>query len=154
MKLYELYIMLSPNLKEEEINSLSANITSELDKNGFEITSSQIKQNERLTYGIKHFRQTHILNMEISGPDEKSFPEELEKSLLHNENILRHFVYTKSEKNTEKVKPFPNFDQIRTPRQERKSSPVGEISTPAEPKQETQKVDLEEVDKKLEELLK
>lgn len=146
--------MLSPNLKEEEVNSLSANITSELDKNGFGVTSSQVKQNERLTYGIRHFRQTHVLDMEISGPDEKSFPEELEKSLLHNENILRHFVYTKSEKNIEKAKPFPNFDQIRTSHSERRSSPVGEILTPVEPKQETQKVDIEEVDKKLEELLK
>lgn len=154
MKLYELYIMLSPNLKEEDINNLSTQITSELDKNGFGVTSSKIKQNERLTYGINHFRQTHVLDMEISGPDEKIFPEELEKTLLHNENILRHFVYTKSEKTIEKAKPFPNFDQIRTSRPERKSSPVGEILAPTEPKQETQKVDIEEVDKKLEELLK
>jgi ribosomal protein S6 len=154
MKLYELYIIINPNLKEEDVNGLSAQITSELDKNGFGVTSSQIKQKERLTYGMSHFRQAHVLDMEISGPDEKSFPEELDRNLLHNENVLRHFVYAKSEKNAGKAKPFPNFDQIRTSRTERRSSPVGEVLTPAEPKQETQKVDIEEVDKKLEELLK
>ncbi len=154
MKLYELYIILNPNLKEEDVNNLSAKIASDLEKSGFGITSSQIKQSERLTYKISNFRQAHVLDMEISGPDEKSFPEELDRNLLHNENVLRHFVYSKSEKAFGKVKPFPNLDQIRTARPERKSSPVGEVLTPTEPKQEMQKVDIEEVDKKLEELLK
>lgn len=153
MKLYELYIILNPNLTEEEVNNLSTQITAELDKSGFGVTSSQVKQKERLTYGMNHFRQANILDMEISGPEEKIFPEDLDKSLLHNENILRHFVYTKSEKMIAKIKPFPNFDQIRMSRTERKSSTSGEVSIPTETPKEEQRVDIEEVDKKLEELL-
>ncbi len=153
MKLYELYIILSPNLKEEEVGNLSSQITEELSKEGFSVTSSQVKPNERLTYKIKRFRQCHVLDMEISSSEDNTFPEDLEKSLLHNENILRHFVYSKSEKDLEKAKPFPNFEQIRKSRPERKSSASSETLPIAEQKQE-QKVDIEEVDKKLEELLK
>lgn len=154
MKIYELYIILSPNLNEEDINNLSRQITSELEKAGFGVASSQIKQNERLTYDIKHFRQAHVLDIEISSVEDKTFPDELNKALLHNENILRHFVYTKSEKSSEKAKPFPSFDQIRQPKSERKSPSATEKPIEDQNDETQKKVDIEEVDKKLEELLK
>jgi len=154
MKIYELYIILNPNLKEEELDSFSARLSGEMSKNGFGITFSQIKFNERLTHKISRFRQGHILDLEVSCPENKIFPEEIDKNLLHNENVLRHFIYSKSEKMIGKAKQFPNFEQIKMPRPEKKFAPIGEISSPAEPRQETQKVNIEEVDKKLEELLK
>ena len=154
MKLYELYIILSPNLKEEEVGNLSSQISGELSKEGFGISSTQVKPNERLTYKIKRFRQCHVLDIEISSPEDKTFPEDLDKSLLHNESVLRHFVYSKSEKDIGKAKPFPNFDQIKKSRPERKSSPSASETMPITEQKEIQKIDIEEVDKKLEELLK
>ena len=153
MKLYELYLILKPSLNEAEVNSLAAKITELLAKAGFNVGATAVKSNERLTYNIKHFRQAHILTLDISGGEEEVFPETVSAELGRDENILRHFVMAKSEKMIlKRAKQASLLNQLR---RERKTAPAaaGEgisVETPAE----TPKADIAEIDKKLEEILK
>lgn len=148
MKLYELYIVFKPSLSESEVEKSVSETIGFLAEKGFGVTGSKTKINEHLPYPIKHFNQGHLADVELSGPDEASFPSEIDSQLRHNENILRHLILAKSEKMLKKMKPLPSFE-TRYQRPERKSD-----STPSIEKAEPVKMDTAEVDKKLEEILK
>ncbi len=153
MKLYELHLILTPNLREEEVNNVSAEVSGFLTSQNFNISSTKTKLNERLPYPIKHLRQAHSLNMEIAHEAETVFPEDLEVKLRRNENILRYLVFSKTEQDLKKIKPMPVMDQLK--RQERRTAllPKEEVVA-AEPKKELEPADVERIDKKIEELLK
>ena len=153
MKLYELHVLLTSNLKEEEVSSTSAQISGLLTAQGFNITSNQTRINERLAYPIKHLWQAHTLNMEIVSEASNVFPNDIEVKLRRDENILRYFVLSKTEKDLEKMKPMPMMDQLR--RQERRVAPEkGEMAMAPEPKKELEAADIEKIDEKIEELIK
>ncbi|MEK9174694.1 MAG: 30S ribosomal protein S6 [Patescibacteria group bacterium] len=153
MKLYEIYVVLKPSLNEDALNKFTSEITEALAQSGFGISATKIKLNERLPYLIKGFGEGHTLDLEISGPEEAVLPQTVMAGLRHNENVLRHLALAKSEKMLKKIKPWPSFEP-RPFRPERKPLAVGESLAPTEPKTESVKVDIAEVDKKLEELLK
>lgn len=153
MRFYELYIVLKSNLNEESLNKFVSEITDALAKSGFGITSSKIKLGEYLPYPIKHFIQGHTVDMELSGGEESIFPTEVETQLRHGENVLRYMLIAKTEKMLKKMKPLPVFEP-RQYRSERKTAPVLETTPVSEQKSEPVEVNAEEVDKKLEELLK
>ena len=152
MKLYELHLVLKPSLNEIELEKMTSDITGLWAKNGFEVTVLKTKEHERLPYPIKHITEGHIVNVEFSGSDEAVFPNETEAALGHNENILRHMILAKSEKMLNKMKPLPAFE-TRPARPERRPATIIETAPSTEPKPE-KPVNLEEVDRKLEELLK
>ncbi len=154
MKLYELYIVLKPNLNEDGLGKFISETTEALSKSGFSITSSKTKLSEYLPYPIKHFIQGHTVDIELSGDTESVFPAEVEAQLRHGENVLRYMLLAKTEKMLKKTKPLPVFEP-RQYRTERKPTPILETITPvAEQKPEVVEMNTEEVDKKLEELLK
>ena len=152
MKLYEIHAVLKPSLDETAVNNIISDLGETLAKSGFGISSSATKPNEYLTYPIKHFKTGHIVNVEISGPEENVLPEEAATKIRNNENVLRCLTFAKSEQALKKIRAFPSFDQNRSHREERASGTTepatSPASTPAPP------VNIEEVDKKLEELLK
>lgn len=156
MKLYELYIVLKPTLNEDGLSKFTSELTDSLTKGGFGITSSKTKLNEYLPYLIKHFIQGHTINMELSGGEESIFPKEVESQLRHGENVLRYMLLSKTEKMLKKTKSLPVFEprQYRPERIERRLSPVLETIPAVEQKPEIVEMNVEEVDKKLEELLK
>ena len=153
MKLYELYLILTPNLKEAEVNDVSAEIGGFLTSQNFNISSTQTKLNERLPYPIKHLRQAHTLNLEITHESDTAFPEDLMVKLRRNDNILRHLIFSKTEQDLKKAKPMLVMDQLK--RQERRTAlvPKEEVIV-AEPKKELEPADVERIDNKIEELLK
>lgn len=153
MRLYEIYIVLRPDLNEEKLGRFTSEFTDGLAKGGFGITSSKTKLAEHLPYPIKHFSQGHTLDMEISGADEAVFPAELEQQLRHGENVLRYMLLAKSEKMLKKARPMPLFEP-RPYRLERRPTSVMETAPVTEQKTESVPVNVEDVDKKLEELLK
>ena len=157
MKLYEIHIVLRPTLGEGDVTKFVTEMGEALATSGFSITASQNRPNEYLTYPIKHFKQGHFLNIEISGADETIFPTEVDSKLRHSENVLRYIIFSRSEKELKRAKPFPIFGEPRTPfRHDRKIPIASEFSTmpDVETKVEMPKMDIEEVDKKLEEILK
>ena len=155
MKLYEIHTILKPNLDETAVNAIISNLGEALAQNGFGISSSSIRPNEYLTYPIKHFKGGHIVNMEISGSEETVWPAETEMKIRNNENVLRCLVFSKSERMLKKAKPFPSFDQNRGHRmEERPSRTIEPAGAPSPIPVPTPPVNVEEVDRKLEELLK
>lgn len=155
MKLYELHIALKPDLSEEWVNKLISELGEVLAKNGFGITASQTRPNSRLTYPIKHCRDAHFLNIEISGPEDAALPEDVVSKLKRDENVLRSLVFAKPEKTTKRAKPFSIFSEPRPFRTERKPSGVSPAPTAlTEKPAETAPMDVEEIDRKLEEIFK
>ncbi|MEK7565281.1 MAG: 30S ribosomal protein S6 [Patescibacteria group bacterium] len=156
MKLYELYIVLKPTLNEDGLNKFTTELTDSLTKDGFGITSSKTKLNEYLPYLIKHFIQAHTIDLELSGEEESIFPKEVESQLRHGENVLRYMLLSKTEKMLKKTKSLPVFEprQYRSERTEKRPALVFETIPVIEQKPEVVEMNVEEVDKKLEELLK
>lgn len=155
MKLYEIHTILKPSLDETAVNNIIADLGTMLAQNGFGISSSQTRPNEYLTYPIKHFKEGHLVNIEISGPEEAVLPAEVETKIKNNEHVLRHLIFAKSAAMLKKNKPFPVFDQNRGHRTDRRpATPPEPASTPRPAPQPAAPVDIEEVDRKLEELLK
>ncbi len=153
MRLYELYIVLKPTLNEEGVNKFVSETTDTLAKSGFGITYSKIKLGEYLPYPIKHSMQGNTVDLELSGGEEAIFPKEVETQLRHGENVLRYMLIAKTEKMLKKTKSLPVFEP-RQYRTERKPAPVFETAPVVEQKPEVVEMNTEEVDKKLEELLK
>lgn len=153
MKLYELYIVLKPTLNEDGLNKFTSELTNSLTKSGFGTTYSKTKLNEYLPYLIKHFIQGHTIDMELSGEEESIFPKEVESQLRHSENVLRYMLLSKTEKMLKKTKPLPVLEP-RQYRTERRPAPVFETAPTVEPKEPIVEINAEEVDKKIEELLK
>ena len=153
MKLYELQIILTPNLKAEEVNDVSAEISGFLAGQNFSVSASKTKLDERLPYPIKHLRQAHMLNLEITNDGDTAFPEDLAVKLRRNDNILRHLIFSKTEQDLKKIKSMPVMDQLK--RKERRTAllPKEEVVV-AEPRKELEPADVERIDKKIEELLK
>lgn len=162
MKNYELHIVVNPNLTEEQTQILAEKIKGVLPaKEGFEISNAIIKYNQRLSYSIKHFNQSHSINLEIASALDAIFPEEINSILQREENILRHLIFRKSTKEMEKRKAVSAIDfliskpsRARSRAFRKQEKNLVETSAEAEPKTESAKLDLGEIDKKLEELLK
>ncbi|MDP3764225.1 MAG: 30S ribosomal protein S6 [bacterium] len=153
MKLYELYTVLKPSLNEDGLNKFVSETTEAMAKGGFGITFSKIKLGEYLPYPIKHCIQGHTVDLELSGAEESVFPPEIEIKLRHSENILRYLLLAKSEKMLKKTKPLPVFE-ARPYRTERRQLPVLETAPIVVQKEPPVEINTEEVDKKIEELLK
>ncbi len=154
--MYELHMLLASNLKEEEVSNTSDQISGLLTSQGFNITSNQTRLNERLAYPIKHLWQAHTINMEIASEADNVFPNDIEARLRRDDNILRYFVLSKTERDLEKMKPMPIMDQLR--RHERRVIPTmpgkEEMTSAPEPKKELEQADIEKIDEKIEELIK
>ena len=154
MKLYELYILLKPTLSEGEVNEFSAKTSETLVRANFNVDSSSIKINEHIPYIIQHFRQAHVVDLEISAGGETVFSKELDQDLSRNENVLKHLVFGRSEKMVlKRAKQAPIIEQLR---RERKYAQVSSPNEPSVnlPTPDITKPDMEEIDKKLEEILK
>lgn len=153
MKLYEIYLAINPNLNEGETQELTSKIGGWLAQNGFNVSPTDIKPKEWLTYPIRHFRQAHTAILNISSAEDAVIPAEISNQIKREDNILRHLVLAKSETDIKRAKPLSVMDQLR--RAERKTAPAAVESPRATgPKaEEMTPADLEEIDKKLEELL-
>lgn len=182
MKLYQICIALNPNLKEEEVTGIVEQISESLAKENFSVNSTAIQLTRYLGYPIKHFKQAHLLSMVISTSQDIPFPTQYSQKLKRDENILRHLILVKSEKIVNR-KPVSVIEQLRPSfRQSHHAIDESKVFTGADsgtqswqetaprdkgaisdnqknigvlnPLNEPEKSSLEEIDKKLEELLK
>lgn len=152
--MYELYLAVNPDLNEEQTRELVNKVGGWLEQNGFKSSPANIKPKEWLTYPIKHFRQAHTATINVSSTEDTTIPIDVLNQLKREDNILRSLVLSKSEEEPKRTKPLSVIEQLR--RAERKTTPIAmESPQPAGPKaEEMTPADLEEIDKKLEELLK
>jgi len=136
---YELSFWLSSNLNESEAESLFNDITKQIDNFGGQILSTQIPQLKTLSYNIKKENNGYFSFVQFQGEEIKL--DELKKKLNLNDKILRFTLVRISE---QKQKAF--VKQIR-----HISTRKITKTTPKEPEKE---MSVEELDQKLNEILK
>lgn len=137
---YELAFLLSPILTDEESLGLAGKLAGQIEEAGGIIRHQESPQKKRLSYLINKDSNAYFGWMTFTlSPDALNV---LEKKLKNLANLLRHLIV-----NEEEVPPQP----IRTftPR----PTTARSRSATLEPVKPEEKLDLEELDKKLEEIL-
>jgi len=138
--MYELTYIINPVSSESGSNAVAAKVRSFIvEQLAGQIKKEYIGEKKRLSYPIKKQSSGTYVTAEIIVESEKM--DELTKFLELNNDILRHLVLTVDER--VKVKKSPRIKPMAI------AIPAEEISTAR-----TEKVGIEELDKKLEELLK
>lgn len=136
---YELTLILSPNLQEEEIISLERDIESEIKKFKGVINKKSKAETRQLAYPIKKVQSGYFLVLDFSFEPGKI--EEFSSILKHKKDILRHLINISAEEETKET--LKKVDISKKPSEEE-----GKIKDEKE-----KKVELEEIDKKLDEIL-
>jgi len=137
MKNYELTYIVSPELSEEELKELESKITSLIRvENGVlsEVRPPVIKS---LSYPIKKKRSAYLISLGFQLAPEKL--ENLERKLKQEAQIIRYLLL---------IKPVSGIREVMAPiRKPRLRAALPKVKKP-----ET-KVELKEIEKKLEEIL-
>ena len=134
MKKYELTCLLSPELLDEEAKSIQEKIHSFIQEEGGILGDTGNPTKKILSYPVKKNRQAFLSNVEFQLSPDKI--KELEKKLKDEEKIIRYLVMAKVIKERQKGAAS----------RQRAIAPTSRKRTP--------KVELKEIEKKLEEILK
>jgi small subunit ribosomal protein S6 len=129
MRLYELTYLITPELSEEEIKKQGEKMVSQLQEVGGILSEISKPIKKTLAYQIKKKTSAYLVTLSSQLAPEKL--EEIEKKLKSDSNILRYLISTKGL--PKEIIPSAKPPQILKPK----------------PK----KVELKEIEKKLEEIL-
>ena len=151
MKTYELSYIISPELKNEEASGLSSEITALIQKEGGLIMKETTPNPRTLSYHIKKLGAGFQVNLEFSLEPEKL--QAIEQRIKKEEKILRHVLVAKKAPRREKERKerrAPVISEAATT-----MTPAAQTAAPAEEdKSKKQKVELKDIEEKLEEILK
>lgn len=136
MQLYQLDYLISPEVSEKDTQDFGNKLKSLIESEGGSVIKTEILIKQVLAYEIKKFNEAFLASLSFNLEPEKI--EELEKELKAEKNILRHLLIKKK---ILKIKP----------KRRKTTRIVKEIKIlKTKPKQ---KVELKEIEKKLEEIL-
>lgn len=145
---YELTFILSPNLGEEEISSFEQEIEKNIENLEGTLRKKGRPEKRSLSYPIKKFQSGYYLMVNFLFSPEKL--EELYSALKHKKEILRYIITVIPEESSsvkdikgKKPKKIPQAEKIKKLKEEK----------PSPKKASKSKTKLEEIDKKLEEIL-
>jgi len=148
---YELLYIIPAQHTDDEIGTISGKVTKVLEKVGVNITRNDNLGKLKLAYPIKHVRHGFYVLVEFEADAEKI--RTIERELRLMPEIIRHQVIrleSKAEEGDEK-KEIKMVSYEAPEREEEKSTPKPrEKAKVAPPKK---KVNLDELDKKLDEIL-
>jgi len=136
MQLYQLDYLISPEISEQDAQALGEKIKSLIEKDQGSIVKTELLSNRVLAYEVKKFTEAFLAGLSFNLEPEKL--EELKKTLESEKNILRYLVFKKK---LLKDKP-------RTKKATGISKEIKILKTEPE-----QKVELKEIEKKLDEIL-
>ncbi len=141
MKSYELIYLISSDVSGEELKNLSEKIKSFVQSEEGAIKKTTEPSKKELGYQIKKKREAFLVTINFSFPTEKIA--DLEKKLKGENQILRYMILNKdfSEK------------PIR-PRRIGSKTTIKEPDESLDKQSKSEKVELKEIDKKIEEILK
>lgn len=139
--MYELTYIVNPNLSEQEVAAQIDMVRSFINAKGGEIRNERLDEKRRLAYPIKKQGFGFFVTVEFNL--EPEHVEEIEKEIRLEQNVLRHLLIVK-DKIVMSSRPASRVIKTREPKVSAEK-PV--LSAPKE------KVKIEEIDKKLEELL-
>jgi small subunit ribosomal protein S6 len=141
MKNYELTYLITPLLSEEEARAFQEKIISSIQDQGGILTEGGILVRKRLAYPVKKNLQAFLAVLSFQLSPEKTA--DLEKKIKAEGEILRHLLVIKEPLKEKFLRPRRT---IRVP------EPALKAKEPATSKEK--KVELKEIDKKLDEILK
>ena len=133
MKLYELTYLISPEFSEEELKSLNEKINSLIQKGTGVLNEVKLPIKKKLAYPIKKQREAFLINLSFYFEPEKLGS--LEKELKSEKKILRYLILARPKSKIAKVRKRPAKVIPKIPAKEKK-------------------VELKEIEKKLEEILR
>ncbi len=139
MKKYELTYLVSPELNDDEIVSIQEEINSIIEKDGEILNKGFGPIKKELASEIEGKRRAFLISVLFNADPEKI--NVLEKHLKETKDVIRHIFLAKRKKERERKKrsesPAPATEDVATKDEE----------IPAK------KVDIKEIDKKIEEIL-
>ncbi|MFH1509720.1 MAG: 30S ribosomal protein S6 [Candidatus Nealsonbacteria bacterium] len=136
MKYYELTYLINPDLSEEESKAFQAKINSLIADQGVLEEGNMILK-KKLAYPIQKKEQSYMAVATFNALPEKIA--ELEKNLKEQKEILRYLLIIKEKQRNLKIRPHMA-----------KRKPLAETK---EPTNQEKKVELKEIEKKLDEIL-
>lgn len=142
MRLYELTYLISPDISENELKESSQKIKDFIVKENGNIQQETEPVKQKLGYPIKKKGEAFLVTLNFRL--EPANLEKLEKILKNENQILRYIILAKQPPKKIIEKP-PRKPLVKIPRLE--------IPTKAEGIPETKKIELKEIDKKIEEIL-
>ena len=149
-KLYEIAYFLSSSIKEDDVLKHVQKLRELLEKHGGEITKEELPQIKYLAFPIKHERQGYFGYAHFKISSEKI--KELSGVLKLTDDILRFLILKVTKAQIEQM----TTSHINIPRKEQEKAEEAVESVlkeGAKSQVEEQKVELGELDEKLEELL-
>ncbi|XOB42617.1 MAG: 30S ribosomal protein S6 [Candidatus Nealsonbacteria bacterium] len=136
MQLYQLDYLISPEASEKDAQDFGNKLKSLIESEGGLVVKTEVLIKQVLAYEIKKFNEAFLASLSFNLEPEKI--EKLEKELRAEKNVLRHLLIKKK---IVKIKP----------KRRKVTRIVKEVKTlKTKPKQ---KVELKEIEKKLEEIL-
>ncbi|OGD32597.1 30S ribosomal protein S6 [Candidatus Azambacteria bacterium RIFCSPHIGHO2_02_FULL_52_12] len=153
-KTYELSYFITPEVKDEEVVAYAQKIkdfvTGEKEEKT-EITREEMPSKRRLAYPIEHKKQGYFGFMHFAASPEKL--KEVKNKLVLDNNILRHLIIVVDKKQVAHMtRPAPRVAAVKQPVQAEIDKEVFKKGHTVS-QQEENKVEFEELDKKLEEIL-
>lgn len=102
MNLYELNLLIAPEISEEKLDSFSSEL-----KDFGDLAGETKKEKRKLAYAIEDENNAWLLSFHLSlkGNDKKTSLEKLEKKLKEDKNVLRYLILSKKQLPQE-PKPF------------------------------------------------
>lgn len=150
MLFYEINLLISPNFTEEEISAFIAKMEADLQKYG-KIVSEAKPERKKLAYSVENQIEAwfYFFQLRPEVQNKKEMLDLVEKLLKEEGEIIRFLIIKKDTKKTEApAKP----QRTRIHKEEKtEESPTTEETVEEKPKK--QKVQLEEIDEKLNEML-
>ncbi len=147
-KIYEIGYFLISTLKDDEILSVLEEIKSELEKFGAQVKQEVFPKLRKLAYPIKHENEGYFGWMHIEADTDKI--NDISKYLWMNKNVLRHITIEVTKKQLAQMELNKNKTSVR----KKKDEPLEDVlKEGGKSYVEEKKVELEELDEKLEEIL-
>jgi ribosomal protein S6 len=132
--MYELTFLINPNISKEELEDVFAQLKDRIIRSNGQITKDFSSQKIALAYPVKKLRQAYLVSLDFDVERDKI--ETIKAHLKDTRAVLRHLLITK---HLVKIKP-------------KKIKPLKPRPLTIAPQPKT-KVKIEELDKKLEEIL-
>jgi small subunit ribosomal protein S6 len=145
MKFYELTYLISPELSEEELKSLREKISSLIQKEGGVLNEINFPNKKSLFFPIKKQKEAFFADLNFYLEAEKLG--NLEKELKSEKKILRYLILTKKIPSAAQSRHFLRRGGILAGKK------VSEVKTKPSKKLAEPKVELKDIEKKLEEIL-
>lgn len=138
---YELTFIASPNLETKELEELINSTKESILSFGGEIKNELLPKAIKLAYPIKKFTNAHLISFDLELEANKT--EDLKKVLDKKEGVLRYILFKKRAPKI--IIQQEQKSPTKTPKSQTKET-TKKVKKPV-------KVELEEIDKKLEEIL-